>query len=142
MMTFVALWLAFAFGVGMLAKQRGRGVFTWFLISVLISPLLGFVVLMMKQDLALAVALDSVTHDMELTHVKCVHCQEYVAPEASVCPYCRGTITPQPEYVQQRVAEKLAETEEIQAGKQGNMVIGMGIVVGISVIAWLSTFLK
>jgi hypothetical protein len=44
--------------------------------------------------------------------------------------------------VQQRVADKLAETEEIQAGKQGNMVIGIGIVVGISVIAWLSTFLK
>ncbi len=142
MMTFIALWLAFAFGVGMLANHRGRGTITWFLISVFISPLLGFVVLMMKQDLALAVALDSVTHDMELTHVKCVHCQEYVAPEASVCPYCRGTITPQPEYVKQRVAEKLAETEEIQAGKQGNMVIGMGIIVGISVIAWLSTFLK
>lgn len=142
MMTFIGLWLAFAFAVGMLAKQRGRGVVTWFLISALISPLLGFVVLMMKQDLALAEALDSVTHDMELTHVKCIHCAEYVAPEASVCPYCRGAITPQPEYVQQRVAEKLAETQEIQAGKQGNMVIGLGIVVGISLIAWLSTYLR
>lgn len=142
MLTFSALWLLFAFGVGMLAKHRGRGMINWLLISAVISPLLGFVVLMMKQDLALAVALDSVTHDMELTHVKCVHCHEYVAPEASVCPYCRNSITPQPEYVQKRVAEKLAETEEIQANKQGNMVIGMGIVVGISVIAWLSTFLK
>ena len=142
MLTFSALWLLFAFGVGMLAKHRGRSMLNWLLISVVISPLLGFVVLMMKQDLALAVALDSVTHDMELTHVKCVHCAEYVAPEASVCPYCRNSITPQPEYVQKRVAEKLAETKEIQANKQGNMVIGMGIVVGISVIAWLSTFLK
>ena len=142
MTTFFGLWLAFAFAVGLLAKQRGRGMFTWFFISAVISPLLGFAILMMKQDLALAVALDSVTHDMELTHVRCVHCKEYVLPEASVCPYCRGEITPQPEYVQQRVAEKLAETEEIQAGKTGNMVIGIGIIVGISVIAWLSTFLK
>jgi hypothetical protein len=129
-------------GVGFLAKQRGRGVLSWTAISVLISPLLGFVVLMMMKDLALADALDTVTHDLELTHVKCSHCAEYVLPEATVCPYCRGNITPQPEYVQQRIAEKLAETEEIQAGKQGNMIIGLGIVVGIAIIAWLSTFLK
>ena len=141
-MTFGFLWLVFALGVGFLAKQRGRGVLSWTAISVLISPLLGFVVLMMMKDLALADALDTVTHDLELTHVKCSHCAEYVLPEATVCPYCRGNITPQPEYVQQRIAEKLAETEEIQAGKQGNMIIGLGIVVGIAIIAWLSTFLK
>lgn len=142
MLTFGALWLAFAFGVGMLAKQRGRGVITWFLVSVVLSPLLGFAMLMMKPDLALAVALDSVTHDMDLTHVRCVHCDEYVEPEASVCPHCRGTLVPQPEFVQQRIAEKLAEAEEIQASKQGNMVVGMGIIVGITLIAWLSTLLK
>lgn len=142
MLTFGALWLGFALGVGMLAKQRGRSVLRWCLVSVAISPLLGFVVLMMKPDLALAVALDSVTHDMELTHVKCVHCFEYVEPEASVCPHCRGALVPQPEFVAQRLAEKLAEAKEIQANKQGNMVIGLGIVVGISLIAWLSTFLK
>ncbi|HRK37888.1 MAG TPA: zinc ribbon domain-containing protein [Burkholderiaceae bacterium] len=142
MATFLILWVVFAIAVGFLAKQRGRGMVTWAIISVIVSPLLGFAILMMKQDLALLEAIDTVTHDMELTHVKCVHCHEYVLPEASVCPYCRGAITPQPEFVKQRLAEKLAETEEIQAGKQGNMVIGIGIVAGISVIAWLSTFLK
>jgi len=142
MLTFGFLWVVFAVGVGLLAQQRGRSAVNWILISFVISPLLGFVVLMMMKDLALADALDSVTHDMELTHVKCVHCAEYVAPEASICPYCRGSITPQPEYVQQRLAEKLAETEEIQAGKQGNMIIGLGIVIAISVMAWLSTFIR
>lgn len=142
MMTFVALWLIFSFAVAMLAKQRGRGAITWFIVCVVISPLLGFAVLMMKPDLALADAIDTITHDLEMTHVHCVHCHEYVLPEASVCPYCRGTLTPQPEYVKQRLAEKLAETEELQAGKQGNMVIGIGIVVGISIMAWLFTFLK
>lgn len=142
MLTFGFLWLVFAVGVGLLAQQRGRSAVNWILISVFISPLLGFVILMMKKDLALAEALDSVTHDMELTHVKCVHCAEYVAPEASICPYCSGSITPQPEYVQRRLAEKLVETEEIQAGKQGNMIIGLGIIIAISVMAWLSTFLK
>lgn len=142
MWTIALLWVLFALGVGMLAKQRGRSPVAWFLISVVASPLLGLAVVMMVKDLALADALDTVTQDIELTHVKCSHCAEYVLPEATVCPYCRNNIKPQPDFVKQRIAEKMAETEEIQAGKQGNMVIGMGIVVGISVIAWLATFLK
>ena len=142
MLTFGFIWFFFALGVGMLAKHRGRSAVSWFLISAVVSPLLGLVIVMMMKDLALADALDTVTQDIELTHVKCAHCAEYVLPEATVCPYCRSKITPQPDFVKQRVAEKLAETEEIQAGKQGNMVIGMGIAGGISVIAWLSTFMK
>lgn len=142
MTTVLFLWFAFAFAVGFLAKQRGRSLFNWFVISAIASPVLGFVLLMMMKDLALADALDTVTHDLELTHVKCVHCAEYILPEASVCPYCRNTVTPQPEFVKQRLAEKMAETQEIQAGKQGNFIIGIGIVVGISLIAWLFTFFR
>ncbi len=142
MTTFIVLWVVFAGAVGMLAKQRGRGPLAWTLIGIVISPLLGFVVLMMSKDLALAEALDTVTHDMDLTHVKCPHCAEYVLPEASVCPYCRGKLVPNPEFVKQRVAEKLAEEEELQAGRQYNLIIGVGIVIAISIVAWLSTFLK
>lgn len=142
MLTIGFLWLVFSVGVGMLAKQRGRSFINWALISLAITPLLGFAIVMMQKDLALAEALDTVTHDMELTHVKCVHCAEYVLPEASVCPYCRRNIIPQPEYVQKRLAEKMAETEEIQTGKQGNMIIGLAIVTGICIIGWLSTFIK
>lgn len=142
MTTVAFLWLAFAVAVGFLAKQRGRSLFNWFIVSAIVSPVLGFVLLMMMKDLALADALDTVTHDLELTHVKCEHCAEYILPEASVCPYCRNAVTPQPESVKQRLAEKMAETEEIQAGKQGNFIIGIGIVVGISLIAWLFTFFR
>ncbi len=142
MTTFIALWVLFAGAVGLLAKQRGRGPLAWTLIAVVISPLLGFAVLMMSKDLALAEALDTVTHDMDLTHVKCPHCAEYVLPEANVCPYCRGKLVPNPEFVKQRLAEKLAEEEELQAGRQYNFIIGVGIVIAISIVAWLSTFLK
>ena len=110
MTTVLFLWFAFAFAVGFLAKQRGRSLFNWFVISAIASPVLGFVLLMMMKDLALADALD--------------------------------TVTPQPEFVKQRLAEKMAETQEIQAGKQGNFIIGIGIVVGISLIAWLFTFFR
>ena len=126
----------------MLAKQRGRSGFGWTLIAICISPLLAFAILMMSNDLALAEALDTVTHDMDLTHVKCPHCAEYVLPEASVCPYCRGKMVPNPEVAKQRMEEKLAEEKELQAGRQYNLIIGIGIVIAISILAWLSTFLK
>lgn len=142
MTTFLALWVVFSGALGMLAKQRGRSFLVWMLVGIAISPLLGFVVLMMAKDLALAEALDTVTHDMDLTHVKCPHCAEYVLPEASVCPYCRGKLTPNPEFVKERVAAKLAEEEELQASRQYNFIIGIGIVVAISILAWLSTYLK
>ena len=141
-MTFLVLYALFAFAVGVLARQRGRSLLNWCVISVVFTPLLAFVLLMMKQDLALADAMDTITHDMELTHVKCVHCAEYVLPEATVCHYCHGALVPQPEFVKQRLEEKLAEQRELQAGKQANFIIGMSIVVGIAIIAWLSTFIK
>ncbi len=141
-MTFWVLYVLFAFAVGVLARQRGRSLLNWGVISLVFTPLLAFVVLMMKEDLALADAMDTVTHDMELTHVKCVHCAEYVLPEATVCHYCQGALVPQPEFVKQRLEEKLAEQRELQAGKQANFIIGMSIVVGIAFIAWLSTFIK
>jgi len=142
MQTVLILWLIFAFAVGFLAKQRGRSLIAWMCISAVISPVLGFVLLMMAKDLALADAIDTVTHDLELTHVKCEHCAEFILPEAHVCPYCNNQVTPQPDFVKARIAEKLAETQEIQAGKQGNFIIGIGIVVGISLIAWLFTFFR
>lgn len=142
MTTVMILWALFALAVGYLASQRGRSMLNWTLISLIASPILGFVLLMMNRDLALADVIDTVTHDLELTHVKCVHCAEYILPEAAVCPYCRGTVTPQPEVVQARLKEKLEEVEEIQASKQGNVIIGIGIVVGIALIGWLFTFFR
>lgn len=140
-MTFLLIWLAFAAALGMLAKQRGRGPFAWFLIGAVLSPLLGFVLLMMSKDLALSEAMDTITHDMEMTHVKCPKCTEYVMPEATVCPYCRNALQPKPEYVKQRMADKLAEEAELQRGRQFNFIIATGVAVAIAVVAWLSTFL-
>lgn len=47
----VLLWLAFCVGVGALASSRGRNPVVWFLLAVLISPLLaGIIVLVMKDE--------------------------------------------------------------------------------------------
>lgn len=139
-MTFLLIWSALAAALGMLAQQRGRGFFNWFLVGFCLSPLLGAVILMMKQDLALSEAIDTITHDMEMTHVKCPSCTEYVMPEATVCPYCRHDLEPNPEYVKQRLADKLAEEAELRRGRQFNFIIATGVAVGLVIVGWLATF--
>jgi hypothetical protein len=142
MLTFALLWLVFAAVVGLMAKQRGRSMGGWLTISIFISPLLGFALLMMLKDLAAEEFMESVTQDMELTHVKCSHCAEYVLPEATVCKYCGGALTPQPTLVEQRVAEKLAEAQEVIAGRRNNFLISVAIAAFITIGAWLATYLK
>jgi hypothetical protein len=47
-MELIAVWFVFAAGVGILASQRHRSGVGWFLLAVLISPLIaGFLVLVM-----------------------------------------------------------------------------------------------
>lgn len=47
---FVILWLLFAIGVGVLANSRGRSGIGFFLLSVLLSPLLGLIVVLVMRD--------------------------------------------------------------------------------------------
>lgn len=140
-MTFWLIWLAFAAALAILARKRGRGAFSWFLIGTALSPLLGFVLLMMSKDLALSDAIDTITHDMDMTHVKCHQCAEYVLPEASVCPYCNAKLEPSPEHVHERMNKKLAEDAELRREQQSNFLIATGAAVGLAILAWLSTFL-
>jgi len=50
-MEIVLVWLLLAVGVGALASSRGRSVFGFFLLSVVLSPLLGLIVLLLMSDL-------------------------------------------------------------------------------------------
>lgn len=49
---FIVIWLLFALGVAWLADTRGRSGLAWFLLSVLLSPLIAFVALLVTRDLA------------------------------------------------------------------------------------------
>jgi len=48
----VLFWFGLAIAVGVLASNRGRSGFTWFLISVVISPLLGFIFVLVMENLS------------------------------------------------------------------------------------------
>lgn len=50
------LWLPLSAGVGFLASQRGRSGFGWALLSILTSPLLGLIIVLLTRDLKVEAA--------------------------------------------------------------------------------------
>jgi hypothetical protein len=77
---FVAVWFVLAIFVGTVAGRRGRGQGWWFLLSLIISPLLGGLILLVVPNLKAAADLASLK--------KCPRCAEMVQREALVCKHC------------------------------------------------------
>ena len=88
-MEYVFLWLALSFVVAIYAARRGRSGSGWFILSVLISPLLAGL---------LCVALGPAKEDhgpTPETHVKCPDCRELVLRDARRCKHCGCALIPQ-----------------------------------------------
>lgn len=92
-MEIVIFWLAFSVLCGILAASRGRHGFGYFLLALLITPLLcGLLLLILgraKDDSPLPNA------PTPETHVKCPDCRELVLKEARVCKHCGCRLVPQ-----------------------------------------------
>ena len=134
----ILFWIGLSVGVGMIANNRGRRNWLWLLLSLTLSPLLAFALLMLKPDLRVQDFVETVSQSIEATHVRCPHCAEYVLPEAKVCKYCKGQLTPQdPALLQQRVQEKIeAEVAEIKSG-ESNVLVVAGAAIAFGIIVWL-----
>ena len=109
---FVFLWLLFAVAVGLLASKRGRSGFAWFLIASLLSPLIGFVFLLVTKDLSQE-STSPASGPTEATHVKCPACAEWVMPEAVVCKHCGGPLVAQTDF-QQKADDLKRKNESTQ----------------------------
>lgn len=67
------LWLVLSILVAVFANNRGRSGILYFFISIILSPLLGFLVALISGD---------------ATKMKCSNCGQKIDISAKVCPYC------------------------------------------------------
>jgi hypothetical protein len=116
----ILFWLLFAIAVGMLASKRGRNGGSWFLFSLLLSPLIGIIFLLVSKD--------NSKDDSE--RLSCPKCAEKVLISASICPHCRSDLLGDKAF-QYAVKEiKIKPTEDTK-----NLIIGIGFIVSLIVIA-------
>ncbi len=89
-MEIVVGWFIFSVVVGIIAGARGRSGFGYFLLSILLSPLIGGL---------LAIALPSRATRADApspdTHVRCPDCREMVLKDARKCKHCGCALIPQ-----------------------------------------------
>lgn len=130
-MEIALFWFLFSVAVGIWADKKGRSGIGWFLLSILLSPLLGLVFCAAVSDLSKAPAAPAA---MEDTHVKCPACAEYVLPEAKVCKHCGGALSPQHNYVATVMERKRTANKE----EGRNLLIGIGAVATVIFIAYLA----
>ncbi|MEI6165990.1 MAG: hypothetical protein WCS52_02240 [bacterium] len=78
----ILVWGLLSMVVGYLAGQRGRGVFEFFLLSLLISPLLAFLIM---------IALP-IKNQNDMQKVQCPHCHGLVDSGVKCCMHCRRNI--------------------------------------------------
>jgi hypothetical protein len=86
MITTIFFWLFFSLLVGVLAHKRGRVGFGWFVLSVMLSPLLmGLLVLVLRD------ASQPVTQADNSPQIRCPDCRELIRADARKCKHC-GTV--------------------------------------------------
>ena len=92
-------WLILSIAIGIGAASRGRSGFGWFLLSIVISPLIALILLALMPNKA--VQTDKPNPD---THVKCPDCAELVLAEARVCKHCGCRLVPASEQAARKQA--------------------------------------
>ncbi len=112
MEAFVLFWFVFAFAPAILASRKGRSAVGWFLLALLISPVLTLIFVAVLPDL---------NQQKDLAgRVPCPFCKELIKREAVRCPHCRSDI---------KVERPAADEHQPTAG-QRSVARRLGIAVG------------
>ena len=92
-MEIVIGWFVFAVIVGIFASSKGRSGFGYFLLSVVLTPLItGLLVAVLPSLKQSTPDLQGATPE---THVRCPDCRELVRADASKCKHCGCALVPQ-----------------------------------------------
>lgn len=93
-LTALAVWLLLAVLVGVFAQRRGRMGFGFFVLSVMLSPLIGWLIVLAIGPARSASPQPTAAPTPE-THVRCPDCRELVYKDARKCKHCGSARVPQ-----------------------------------------------
>ena len=85
------LWILFSIFVGIAASGRGRSGFGYFLLSLLLSPIIGLIIVLVAGPNRQKIAAQAEASG-ELK--KCPACAEHIKREAVKCRYCGTDLSP------------------------------------------------
>lgn len=137
-MDMFAFWLSFwivgSALVGVIASGRGRSVFGYVLLSLLVSPLIALVLVVALPSLKSgATRIDAPS---AATHVRCQACAEWVLPQARLCKHCGSALTPDTAFDQRRAQQAVAD--RITEAKQNtSFSAALGVAAVLVVLAVL-----
>jgi hypothetical protein len=131
-MSWFIIWCLLSVAVAVFAHNRGRSGGGWFLLSLIISPLLGLLFVAISKDLRKEQQAQASTPG-PTTHRRCPACAEWVLPQASVCKHCQGALQPDQQF-QANVATKQAADHALDIKTRR---IYIGIIVGIVALLFL-----
>jgi len=87
-------WIVFSVLAGIIGHAKGRSGFGFFLVSLLLSPLVGLIAVIAMPALGAPRPVSGL--DRNDDRVKCPHCAELILREAKVCKHCGRDVEPQP----------------------------------------------
>lgn len=100
------IWFVGAVFAGIIASSKGRSGFGYFLLSVLLTPLLGLILAIGMPSLANAAGKAVEDAPTPLTHVKCPDCRELVQKDARKCKHCGTTLIPECDMTEEQLMKK------------------------------------
>jgi hypothetical protein len=87
-MELVLFWLVFAVVAGVIAASKGRSGLGYFVLSVLLSPVVGLILAVALPRVQRVVAVPGPGDIDSGARTPCPNCAELVLPAAKVCRFC------------------------------------------------------
>jgi hypothetical protein len=113
----VIVWVGLALATGAAAKSRGRDATGWFLLALIVSPVIALILLMAFQPRRAGPS------------KLCKFCRSQVARDATVCPHCQRDIA----YTSEEIAQQKGqvESDRIQTWALLILVVAGLVIAGI-----------